>query len=162
MDNNMDGTGNDDDTESPDTRHDCEACACRDSACPCLFCCFDAVNKLTAENLIMGHTSSHGTWESRTRRTSSLHIGRRRFSATQDDRDHLGAIPLPRQPLRANDKCPPAAQMRLLGSSAILPSLSRPPSLAPLRLLFTTCLHTPGFSVCLMAPAVFCVCQSSA
>ena len=109
MDNNMDGAGNDDDTESPDTSHDCEACACRDSACPCLFCCFDAVDKLTAENLIMGHTSSHGTWESRTRRTRSLHIGRRRFSATQDDRDHLGAIPLPRQPLRANDKCPPAA-----------------------------------------------------
>jgi hypothetical protein len=87
MDNNMDGAGDDDDTESPDTRHDCEACACRDSACPCLLCCFAAVDKLTAENLIMGHTSSHGTWKSRNRRTSSLHIGRRRFSATQDDRD---------------------------------------------------------------------------
>ena len=44
---------------------------------------------------IMGHTSSRGSWETFcaakeafcTRKTSFLHIGRRRFSATQDGRD---------------------------------------------------------------------------
>ena len=45
MDNNMDGAGDDDDTESPDTRDDCH-----DSACACLLCCFAAADKLTAEN----------------------------------------------------------------------------------------------------------------
>ena len=88
MDNNMDGAGDDDDTESPDTRHDCAACACKDSACPCLLCCLAAADsalaaadKLTAEKLCAVKDAL------RTRRTSSLHIGRRRFSATQDDRD---------------------------------------------------------------------------
>jgi hypothetical protein len=84
MDNNMDGAGDDDDTESPDTRHDCEACACRDSACPCLLCCFAVTDKFTAEN-----SAAKDALQSCTRRTSSLHIGRRRFSATQDDRDIL-------------------------------------------------------------------------
>ena len=76
MDNNMDGAGDDDDTESPDTRDDCH-----DSACACLLCCFAAADKLTAEN----HSAAKDAFC--TRRTSSLHIGRRRFSATQDDRD---------------------------------------------------------------------------
>jgi hypothetical protein len=40
MDNNMDGAGDDDDTESPDTRDDCH-----DSACACLLCCFAAADK---------------------------------------------------------------------------------------------------------------------